>query len=330
MKSSVYIFSAGKLAKKDNSLVFSNEEGKKHIPIEGIKEIFIFGELNINKRLLEFLTKKQIIMIFYNHYGYYTGTYYPREHYNAGYMILKQAETYLNNQERLYLAKQFVTGACKNCLKILNYYFRREKKLEAIIKTIKDYLEKIEEQNAIEKIMAFEGQTKKEYYKSFNIIIKNEDFHFSSRSRRPPRDNINALISFGNSLIYNYSLAEIYKTHLDPRIGFLHSSNFRSFSLNLDIAEVFKPVIADRSIFHLVNKNIITVKDFEKNTGGVFLNEKGRKKFIEKIEERLKQTIKHAKLDKNVSYRRLMRMELYKIEKHLIGEKKYSPFVMDW
>jgi CRISPR-associated protein Cas1 len=131
-------------------------------------------------------------------------------------------------------------------------------------------------------------------------------------------------------MIYNYALSEIYQTHLDPRIGFLHTSNFRRFSLNLDIAEIFKPVIGDRVIFSVLNKNIITKNDFEKDMEGIILKDNGKKKFLQQMEERLKSTINYKKLNRNVSYRRLIRLELYKLEKHLMDEEEYLPFVMEW
>lgn len=330
MKDTVYIFNTGTLLRKDNTLVFKTEKGKTPLPIEGIKEIFIFGEVTINKRLLEFLTQKEILLLFFNHYGYYIGAYYPREHYNSGFMIINQSQYYADPVKRLTLAKSFVRGALKNSIKIMKYYERRDKDLGDVIKEIEPLDKTIDTQKSIEELMSVEGRIKKQYYHSFNTIITNEEFHFNKRSRRPPKDYLNALISFGNTLVYSYVLTEIYKTHLDPRIGFLHAANFRRFSLNLDIAEIFKPVISDRTILHVINKHIITEKDFEKQLNGIFLNESGKKKFIEKMQERLNQTIKHGRLKKNVSYRRLIRMELYKLEKHLMGEKDYKPFVMGW
>jgi CRISPR-associated protein Cas1 len=130
--------------------------------------------------------------------------------------------------------------------------------------------------------------------------------------------------------MYTIALSEIYKTHLDPRIGFLHATNFRRFSLNLDIAEIFKPIIVDRLIFKLVNKNIIKSQHFEKRLNGIVLNEKGRELFIREMDERLKTTVKHKSLGRNVSYRTLIQLELYKIEKHLMSEGEYEPYVSGW
>lgn len=331
MKETIYIFSNGRLKRKDNTIFFENDEGKKKfIPIENTKEIYVFGEIDFNTKILNFLSQKEIILHYFNYYDYYAGSFYPREHYNSGFMILNQARYYEDIGARVFIAKQFIKGAAKNSLKILKYYNRREKDLQDIIDEIENFMLEMEKQETVSEAMAYEGQIKQSYYKAFNIIIDNKDFSFNKRNKRPPKDYINALISFSNSIIYTQILSEIYQTHLDPRIGYLHTTNFRRFTLNLDIAEIFKPVIGDRTIFSCINKKIITKKDFEKNLNGILLNDNGRKKFLQHLEERLKQTIKHSRLKKSVSYRRLMRLELYKLEKHFMGEEEYEPFVMDW
>jgi len=130
--------------------------------------------------------------------------------------------------------------------------------------------------------------------------------------------------------MYVAALSEIYRTHLDPRIGFLHATNFRRFTLNLDVAEIFKPIMVDRLIFSLVNKGQIKTRHFSESAGGVFLTEKGRKVFIEEWEKRLRTTINHPRLKRKVSYRRLVRLELYKIEKHLLGDESYKPYKAGW
>lgn len=330
MKKTIYIFSNGELKRQQNTLYFEGDKGKKYLPVENVSEFMIFGEVSINKKLLEFLTQQKIILHFFNYYGYYVGTYYPREYYNSGYMILKQAEHYINREKRITLAKKFVEGGVTNMLRILKYYNNRGISLQDYILSISSLQNSISSQVDIEKLMAIEGNIRDYYYDSFNKIIKNEEFAFKKRTKRPPKSKINALISFGNSLLYTVVLSEIYKTHLDPRIGFLHATNFRRFTLNLDVAEVFKPVIVDRTMFYLLNKQILNEQHFMKELNHVYLNEKGRALFVEGFENKLKATIKHDKLRRNVSYRRLIRMELYKIEKHLMGEKEYEPFNARW
>lgn len=330
MKKTIYIFSDGELKRKDNTLFFEGENGRKFIPVENTAEIMVFGEVNLNKRFLEFLTQSEIILHFFNYHGYYVGSYYPREHLNSGYITLKQAEHYNDNNKRIYLAQKFIDGAYKNIRQVLKYYENRGKDLGDIIYCIEKLGESIDSTSTINELMAVEGNIREYYYKSFDEILQNPDFKFDSRTKRPPQNFLNTLISFGNSLMYTTVLSEIYKTHLDPRIGFLHSTNFRRFSLNLDVSEIFKPIIIDRTIFNLVSRKMIIKDDFEDNAEGLLLKEKGKKAFVQEFENKLATTIKHRSLSSSVSYRRLIRLELYKLEKHLMEEQEYQPFIAQW
>ena len=330
MKKTFYVFNEGEFKRKDNTLFFESEQGRRYIPVEDVQEIHIFSEVNLNKRFLEFLTQKEVILHFYNYYGYYVGTYYPREHLNSGYMILRQVEHYLDWERRLKLARAFVEGAAANMIEVLTYYNRRNKDVQDPLNSIVELLERIEDNMRIEGLMAIEGNIRNAYYSAFNTIIDKSEFCFKGRNRRPPRDRINALISFGNTVAYTTCLSEIYRTHLDPRISYLHTTNFRRFSLNLDIAEVFKPILVDRIIFYLLARNMLRANHFEAKAGGILLNDMGRQVFITEWENRLRKTIKHRQIGREVSYRRLIRLELYKLEKHLMGEKEYTAYVSRW
>ncbi|MGI6537494.1 MAG: type I-B CRISPR-associated endonuclease Cas1b [Caldicoprobacterales bacterium] len=330
MRKNVYIFSEGELKRKDNTIYFETESGRKFLPIEDVQDIYAFGEITFNKRLLELLSQKEIIVHYFNYYGYYMGSFYPRKHLNSGYMILRQAEHYLEHQKRIIIARKFVLGAFRNIRQVLKYYNNRGKDLEDIIRSIELMAETIQHADDNNSLMSIEAHIREMYYKAFDIIISNDDFSFQERTRRPPKNEINTLISFGNSILYTLILSEIYRTHLDPRIGFLHATNFRRFTLNLDVAEIFKPIIIDRLIFTVIGKRSITKKDFIQDMGGIALKENAKKTFVTQLDERLKQTIGHRELGRNVSYQRLMRMELYKLEKHLMDEKEYQPFVARW
>ncbi|MDF9407067.1 type I-B CRISPR-associated endonuclease Cas1b [Pelotomaculum isophthalicicum JI] len=330
MKKTLYIFSSGELVRKDNTLCFENEEAKKFIPVEDTGEIMIFGEVTVNKKLLEFLSQREIVLHFFSHHGYYMGSFYPREHLNSGYVTLKQAEHYLDENKRLTIAREIVLGAVKNIRQVLKYYQGRGKNVTEVLQSVEKLLETVNDCPDIPSLMAIEGNIRDYYYKAFDEIIEDPDFIFQVRSRRPPKNYLNTLISFGNSLLYTICLSEIYKTHMDPRIGYLHATNFRRFTLNLDLSEVFKPIIIDRIIFTLVGKKMVTKKDFDRDTEGIMLKEKAKKCFVEELDNKLKTTISHREIGHPVSYRRLIRLELYKIEKHLIGEKDYKAFVARW
>ena len=322
MKRVIYIFQNGTLRRKDNTILLENESRKRSIPVKAVSDIHIFGEVNINSKLLVFLSQNHIALHFYNYYGYYSGSYYPREYYNSGLITLLQAEHYLHHERRIALAKSFVMGGVLNMAKNLRRYH-----LKDMAEHFNESLGDLNKIDSIPELMAYEGGLREKYYAEWNNIIKNEDFIFDRRTRRPPHNPINALISFGNSLLYVTVLSEIYRTHLDPRIGYLHETNRRSFTLNLDIAEVFKPIIVDRVIFRLINRQQIAEKHFDREANMSYLTSQGRKIFVKEYEKKLAETIKYPNIGK-VSYRRLIRIECYKLYKHFLGEKPYSPYVI--
>lgn len=331
MKRSLYIFSDGVLRRKNNTLYFESEGVQKFIPVENTSEIYIFGEVELNKRFLEFLTQSEIILHFFNRYGYYVGSFYPREHLNPGYMILKQAEHYLDTQKRLFLARTFVEGSYKNMRQVLKYYQSRGiDELEQYIQQMENLFGSVFNINDVNSLMAMEGNIRQTYYSAFDLIIGKDDFKFEKRSKRPPKNALNTLISFGNSMMYTVVLSEIYRTHLDPRIGYLHTTNFRRFTLNLDVAEIFKPIIVDRLIFSIISKNMLKPEHFEEDLEGIVIKDDAKKLFIDELEQRLSTTISVKNIGNYVSYRQLIRIELYKIEKHLMGEKEYQPYVTQW
>lgn len=331
MKKSLYIFSNGTIKRKQNTIYFLSEnDEKKYIPVENTKEIYVFGEVTINKKLLEFFTQKEILLHFFNYHGYYVGTYYPREHYNSGLVILKQAEYYLDEEKRMTLARAFVEGAATNILRVLKYHERKGIDLKDIIQEIEVLKSLIDRQTKVEELMAIEGNIRDTYYSAFDKILEDSDFSFNKRTRRPPKNRLNALISFGNQLLYVAVLSEIYRTHLDPRIGYLHSTNQRRFTLNLDVAEIFKPIIVDRMIISLIKRKMLKKEHFDARLKGILLKDSGKKIFLKEWDSRMQSTVEHKKLKRQVSYQRLLRLELYKLEKHFIEGKEYKPYVMKY
>ena len=243
--------------------------------------------------------------------------------------MIKQAEFYLDKKKRINLARKFVFGSAENMLRNLQYYERTKNELSSEIEDIRKLKEKIGEQNNISNLMAIEGNIRDRYYQSFNKIFP-EKFRFDKRTRKPPENMMNCLISFGNSLVYSTVLTEIYNTQLNPTISYLHEPSERRFSLSLDLAEIFKPFIADRVIFKLINKRIVDESCFVKELNYCLLNEKGKRIFLQEYDSKLKTTIKHRSLGRNISYQRLIRLECYKLIKHFFRISEYKPFVIWW
>jgi len=318
-----YIVSDGKLKRHENTIYFENEDGKRPIPINSIYAIYALGSLTVTSPALSTLAKEGVCVHFFNRSGFYVGSFYPKESLVSGDMLVKQVEHYLDGQKRLFLAKAFVEGAILNMSRVLAYYKEEDAK-----QAVDEALQSLSVANTVSEVMGAEANARNAYYSAFDSILRN--FKFERRSRRPPHNEVNAMISFGNSLLYSTVLSEIYHTQLNPTISYLHEPSERRFSLALDIAEIFKPLIVDRTIFGLVNKGVVGQKDFREELNGVLLSESGKEKFLKAYNEKLNTTIKHRKLNRNVSYQRLIRLECYKLAKHLLGVEKYSPFVMWW
>jgi CRISPR-associated protein Cas1 len=330
MERNFYIFSNGRLKRKDNTLFLVNAEGKKKvIPIETIRNIYIFGELDFNSKLLCFLNKYDILLHIFNYYGYYSGSYVPRESLLAGEVLMKQVKKFTVPSSGLELAKETLKATSHNILKNLKYYNARGKDLGLFIETISALALEMEDAKSIQELMGYEGNMRKHYYGAFPIII-DQEIDFKGRKKRPPDNMINTLISFGNSVLYTTTLCEIFKTQLNPTISFLHKPGYRRYSLSLDVSEIFKPLLVDRIIFRILNRNMITEKDFEKKLNFCYMKEKARKVFMKEFDQQLEQTIKHRKLDRHVSYRYLIRLECYKLIKYLMEKTTYEGFRIWW
>ncbi len=323
MKNPLYITSHGILLRKDNTLFFVKEDIKQQIPIHTISEINCHGKVTVKSGAASFLMKEGIVVNFFNKYGFYEGSLYPKIKLNSGLVVVKQSEHYLNHDKRIYIANEFVEGIKHNVLKTLKYYSKKGKELDEYI----DNIEKEEIKGDISQIMSSEGRIWNNFYQSFNIILRK--FNFIKREIRPPTDEINSLLSFGNSLLYTTVLSELYQTYLHPSVSFLHEPSERRFSLSLDIADIFKPIIVDRTIFKLVNNNMINKKHFSKDVG-VLLNDAGKQIFISEYQKKLETTIKHPTLNKKVSYKYLIRLEGYKLIKHILNDQPYESFRMWW
>ena len=330
MKKSIYVFSNGTIKRDENTISIENENFKKFIPIENTSEIYLFGEVTFNTKLLNYLSEKGIIIHYFNYYGYYSGSIYPRIHLSSGAVILNQAKYCLDVLKRIELARLIEIGSADNILSNLKYYKNRDRDLNENIEKIIKLRSDFDDQQDINSLMLVEANMREIYYSAFNKIINNTDFPFERRTKRPPQNNLNSLISFVNSMIYTTVLSEIYKTHMDPRIGYLHETNFRRFTLNLDISEIFKPIIGDRIIFKLLNEKILNTNNFHKIENMVSINDTGRKRIIEELDNKLSTTISYPGIAHKVSYKRLIRLEIYKLEKHVLGDKIYEPYKSNW
>lgn len=336
MKKAYYLFNPGRMSRKDHTLKFepvANEvepaPKPRYLPVSGVSALYMFGSVDANSALYNFLGREHIPVHFFDYYQHYTGSFSPREHLLAGQMVVAQADAYRDKKHRLRIASTLVEGATFNMLKNLRYYAGRGKGLQAQISQIEVLRESLHNVHSIPELMGVEGNCRQVYYSAFDEIV--EGYAWEGRMKRPPLNELNALVSFGNAMCYTLCLDAIYNSQLNPTVSFLHEPGTRRYSLALDMAEIFKPILVDRLIFKLCNRRELREQHFDLVDNACFLSDGGRKVFVKAWEERLQQSIHHRDLDRSVSYRHLVRLECYKLAKHLLGmEADFRPFRAWW
>jgi CRISPR-associated protein Cas1 len=335
MKKAYYLFNPGRMSRKDHTIKFqpvldeAAPTKPRYLPVTGVSALYVFGSVDANSAMYNFLGQKHIPVHFFDHYFHYTGSFSPREYLLAGQMLIAQADAYRNKKHRQRLAQALVEGATFNMLKNLRYYANRGKMVTSQIGQIGILRESIVTTKSISELMGIEGNCRQVYYSAFDEIV--HGYAWEGRRKRPPKNELNALVSFGNSMCYTLCLDAIYNSQLNPTISYLHEPGTRRYSLSLDVSEIFKPILVDRLIFRLCNKKELRSEHFDFIDDACFLSDRGRKVFVKAWEEKLQQTIEHRKLGRKVSYRHLVRLECYKIAKHLLGmEKDYEPFKIWW
>lgn len=324
-----FILNNGRLYRKDSNIYFDKFDennsviNTKILPINSIDEIYILGKVLLDTYTMAFLSANNILLHIFSHHGAFRGNFYPNSPNSvnkSGFVLLNQVRSFDDNIKRVAIAKEITKARIKNAA------FNCTKR--GVKFDILSHLKAVENADEIPKIMACEGAFAKEYYTKWNEIIKDQkSFKFTTRSKRPPTDKINTMISYVNTRIYNVCLSEIYKTELDPRISFLHEPNYRTLSLHLDLAEIFKPIIGDNLIFNMINKKEITSKDFKTDAGRIrFTNDA-----VQKIELNMIKALTSVVMlgKQHLTYRQIIRREANQIKKFICENVPYMGYVTE-
>lgn len=326
-----YIFSKGDLSRKDFSICFRGDRGNVYLPIKDTKELYCFNDITLSTKLLEILSKAGIVVHFFGYYENYIGTFYPKDYLLSGRLTVAQALAYDHQEKRLHIAKAVVQAIAENIHFVLYHYYRHGKNelkpfLDWLKKDVPCLLPRIQ---AIKNLLSLEGEIWARFYATFSVILP-EDFAMNKRVKRPPDNPMNALVSFGNTLLYTKTMTQLYHTHLNQTISFLHEPMERRYSLSLDLSEAFKPILVYKTIFDCVNNRKISVaKHFDKKLNYAMLNETGRKIFISEYEERLNGVFEHSKLRRKVTYKQAIRLDGYKLIKYILEDKPIRFFTLE-
>jgi CRISPR-associated protein Cas1 len=313
---------------RDNRLVIKkSNDTLKEISIEKIDNIVLIGHTHLSSPLATELLEREIPVSWLSS----TGKFYGRLEPTTSINIQRQREQFRRSDDIRFsheLAKRFITGKIKNCEVVLRRYNRNFKYVEVdeIIEELKRYVLKVESSEDIEQLLGFEGNASKIYFRGLGKMVK-EDFYFSKRTKQPPTDKFNCLLSFGYTLLLYELYTAITNKGLNPYCSFLHKIRRGHPALASDLIEEWRPTIVDSLVMNMVQTGMITSDDFlpqDETSGAVFLTKDGLKKFIRKFEERLKQLNSYLNyIDYPLSFRESLQFQVGTLVKS-IEENDYD------
>lgn len=319
----IYLLRGTEIKRDQNTLVVIGEDRKKHrLPVESLRNVVVLGATRMNSEVASFLGKNDVRLSFLDYYGNFSGSLEPARHHHSGAVHLAQSKLILDEVKRLAMASRILEAGALNMLRNLKYYaYRGNHELDSFIQELERFLKKTKA-DTIEGLMGQEGNFRQTYYAAWGKI--KPALTIIKRTRRPPTDRINALLSFCNGLIYSACAQAIAQAHLDPTLSFIHAPTQARNSLALDLAEIFKPLIADRIIFTLINKEMLDDGCFQEEPGVCLLNLTGRERVLNEFRERMD----NVQIAGETGWRRILVKEAFALEAHLLGLTEYEPFVM--
>ena len=323
----VNILSDGILRQSDFSLLLESENEKNSIPVKTTDCINIYSDVVFDTGALKLALDHGITINVFNGKNKLIGTFTPQTELKMPRVTHEQLMVYYDPKARLALAKSFVLAALHNIRLNIRYYNKQSSSpvYENSLNRINTIAAKIKTETVYENLLMQEAQVRQSYYACFDTFLEGEPFLFEQRSKRPPRNEVNAMLSYGNTILYNLIATELYRSSLDVRVGFLHATNRRRESLNLDIAEIFRPLIVDRTIFTLINRKVMRKEHFSyQQNGAVYLNEKGQLIFLRAIYEKIDTIITVG--EEKMSYDQIIKEEIRKLSRRFKTGEVYKPF----
>jgi CRISPR-associated protein Cas1 len=319
---------------------------KVRVPLIKVSQVVVFGDVTLTSPAMAALLEQQSDICFCSAYGRFRGRLAPPMSKNS-LIRLAQHQAHGDPVRSFALARSFVRGKLANMRAMLlranrkredDDVARATKSMQGVLDQV-DALQPGEAEPAPDpsrpqadtaygRLLGLEGAGTAFYFGVFGRLL-NGEWRFDGRQRRPPRDPVNALLSFGYVLLMNQVSCAASIVGLDPYVGFLHSSQFGKPALALDVMETFRPLVVDSTTLTLLNNGMLSQRDFREELGAWRLTDEGRRTFLQKLEERLDTTIQHPVFGYKATYRRSLELEVRLVAKWLSGEiDRFRPFVV--
>lgn len=313
-----------KAGKSDESITVTGKEiGRETIRFMDTSHVALFGNVQVTTQLIQSLCRNDIPLVYFSHGGWFYGMTRGLGHKNAG-IRLNQFRTIDNATGCLEIAGQIINAKIRNCRTILRRNARRDVKKS--LKQLNHYARRALKAGAMESLLGIEGNAARIYFSEFSAMIQPESdldkdrFYFEKRNRRPPRDPVNALLSFAYAMLTKDFVIALDTVGFDPYAGFYHCMKHGRPALALDMMEMFRPLIADSVVLHVINNGVVRASDFVERHKAVNLNPAGRRRFIQAYERRVDSLVTHPVFDYRVSYRQIFEIQSRLLSRYLARE----------
>lgn len=334
----LYITKEDMMLSRDGSNIVIKRDGEKlgQMPIQYLESIVCFTYVGISSSLMELSMENNVSISFLSPFGKYRGRV---EGPVKGNVLLRKEQYRLSEDklEALQYARNFIIGKIYNTIKVLQRALRDHEDMEErelvclAVESLKECKKKLMDCDNLETLLGIEGVASRYYFQNFNALIRNPDFEFSNRARRPPTDPINAMLSFGYGLLRVRIESALETVGLDPYVGFFHQERPGRSSLALDLMEELRAYMVDRFIISLINRNQVDINDFiQKENGAVLFTEDGIKKFLDLWNKRFQEQLKHPFLEESVEIGLLPYTQALLLARTIRGDiETYPPFFMN-
>lgn len=319
-----------------NVVILENNSEIGRLPLHNLEGIVTMGYTGASPALMEACAENNISLCFLNPNGKFIARVVGK---TKGNVVLRKNQYIIseNKLESLSVSKNFIIGKLFNSKWVIeratrDYPLRvNVEKLKNVSSLLNDSIDNARSCQSIDTLRGIEGEAASLYYSVFNELIlqQKDDFHFDGRSRRPPMDNINALLSYAYTLLSNMCASALDTVGLDPYVGFMHTDRPGRASLALDIVEELRSVFADRFVITLINRKMISKKDFlKREDGAVLLTDSGKRTFIDAWQNRKKETIIHPFLNQKVEWGVVPYVQALLLARFIRGDiDQYPPFL---
>jgi CRISP-associated protein Cas1 len=292
--------------------------------LETLKEVVACGPVQLTTQAIHECLKRNIPVHYLNYYGRYVGSSFPMFHFHG---ILREAQwrTHFDENKSLDFARIVVDSKIRNIRTLMMRYLKEDRSEEdnAQFDQLKSLCKKASRSEDGDSLRGVEGAASRTYFGRFAEYIKpamRTEFPFDGRNRRPPRDPVNAMLSFGYALLAKDAAGAAIRVGFDPFCGFFHSMKYGRPSLALDMMEFFRQPIVDSTVISAINNGVFKKTDFIQFQNVCYLNEKGRKKFLAQYEMRKKDMITHPQFHYRLSYERTIELQYRLLGKYMLKE----------